>query len=66
MCECLKEVDATLAQHNCRLSTAFQITGDMGVRMRLTLATEKLDKSKRKPAPVVTASFCPFCGKKAT
>lgn len=65
-CDCMKSVNEKLAAHNGRLATAFQITGDMGVRMRLLLATEKLDKTKRKAVPSVTASYCPFCGVKAT
>lgn len=64
-CDCMKLVNEKLATHNGRLATAFQITADMGVKMRLLLATEKLDKAKRKPVPSVTASYCPFCGAKA-
>jgi hypothetical protein len=64
-CDCMKLVDEKLAAHNGRLATGFQITADMGIRMRLLLATEKLDKKKRKPVPSVTASYCPFCGTKA-
>jgi hypothetical protein len=37
----------------------------MGVKMRFLLATEKLDKKKRKPVPTVTAVYCPFCGTRA-
>lgn len=64
-CDCMKLVNETLAAHNGRLATGFQITEDMGVKMRLLLATEKLDKTKRKPVPSVTAAYCPFCGSKA-
>jgi len=64
-CDCMKQVNEKLASHNGRLATGFQMTADMGIKMRLLLATEKLDKKKRKPVPTVTASYCPFCGTKA-
>lgn len=64
-CDCMKLVNETLATHNGRLATGFEITADMGIKMRLLLATEKIDKTKRKPVPSVTASYCPFCGAKA-
>ena len=61
----MKQVNENLAAHNGKLETAFQVTNDMGIKMRLLVATEKVDKAKRKPVPAVTASFCPFCGEKA-
>jgi hypothetical protein len=61
----MKHVNEKLAEHNGRLATGFLIRGDMSVGMRLLLATEKLDTSKRKKVPHVTAAFCPFCGAKA-
>ncbi len=61
-CDCMKLVNEKLASHNGRLATDFQIKADMGIKMRLLLATEKLDKKKRKPVPSVMASYCPFCG----
>ena len=64
-CDCMKQVNERLAAHNGRLATGFQITADMSIKMRLLLATEKLDKTKRKPVPSVWASYCPFCGTKA-
>ena len=64
-CDCMRLVNEKLAAHNGRLATSFQITTDMGIQTRLLLATEKLDKKKRKPVPGVTASYCPFCGTKA-
>ena len=64
-CDCMKLVNEKLAAHNGRLATGFQLTADMGIRKRLLLATEKIDKNKRKPVPSVTASYCPFCGVKA-
>ena len=64
-CDCMKLVNEKLAAHNGRLATAFQLTADMGIRMRLLLATEKIDKNKRKPVPSVMAFYCPFCGTEA-
>jgi hypothetical protein len=64
-CDCMKQVNEKLASHNGRLATGFQITAAMGIKMRLLLATEKLDKKKRNPVPTVTATYCPFCGTKA-
>lgn len=66
MCNCIKEVNSQLAEHNGKLAIAFGLTADMAsMKMRLMIATEKVDKTKRKPVPALTASFCPFCGEKA-
>lgn len=65
MCDCMKQINEKLAEHNGRLATGFQIREDMSVGMRLLMATEKIDPTKRKKVPHVTAAFCPFCGTKA-
>lgn len=62
--ECFKKFNEALIQQNGRLAMALQVTETMGLRERLLVATEKIDKTKRKPVPMVTASFCPFCGAK--
>lgn len=64
MCDCLKQVDEKLAAHNGKVATGFLMTADMGIKMRVLIATEKVDKAKRKPVPSLTAAFCPFCGTK--
>jgi hypothetical protein len=64
MCECMQKIDAELAKHNGKLATGFQITPDMNVKRRFTVATEKIDKSKSAPVPSVMCSHCPFCGEK--
>ena len=64
MCDCVKQMDERLAQNNGRIAVALQVTEDMGLRSRLCVATEKLDKTKRKPVPTVMANYCPFCGEK--
>ena len=62
---CIADVDAMLAKHNGKLATGFLIHGDLSVGMRLLVQTEKIDPTKRKKVPHVTAAFCPFCGRKA-
>lgn len=66
MCDCVKRFDDALAPHNGRIAMEIQVTKDMSLLARLCIATEKLDKSKRKPVPTVMASYCPFCGEKMT
>lgn len=65
MCNCLKQVNESLADHNGKVATGFLMTADMGVKQRVLIATEKVDKAKRKPVPALTAAFCPFCGMRA-
>ena len=65
MCDCLKKVNKELAAYNVKVATGFLMTKEMGLRMRVLIAAEKLDKTKRKPSPQITAAFCPFCGTKA-
>jgi hypothetical protein len=64
MCDCVKKFDEALAPKNGRIAMAMQVTESMDLRARLCVATEKLDSSKRKPVPLVIASYCPFCGVK--
>jgi hypothetical protein len=64
VCECRKKFDESLAQNNGKLAAAFHITEDMGLEMRYVVATEKIDKAKRKPVPTVVANYCPFCGER--
>ncbi len=62
-CQCADKVDKYLAQFGARLARGFHIHREtMDVGCRLLLKTEKRDPSKRKPAPAVSAAFCPFCG----
>lgn len=64
MCDCLTLVNEQLAARNGRVATGFLMTPDMDVKLRVLVATEKLDKAKRKPVPPLSAAFCPFCGQK--
>ena len=61
---CFEQFDQHLAPHNGRLAMGLQVTEKMGLRARLLIATEKIDKAKRKPVPSVMANYCPFCGVK--
>ena len=62
--DCFQKFDEKLAEHNGRLGMGLQVTEDLDLKTRLLIATEKIDKTKRKPVPSVMASFCPFCGVK--
>lgn len=65
MCDCVKKFDEYLKPHNGRIAVGLQVTESLDLRPRLLVATEKIDKSKRKAVPSVMASYCPFCGEKA-
>lgn len=64
MHECFEKFDKALAEKNGRLAFAFTLSDKLDLGMRLLIATEKLDKTKRKAVPAVMASYCPFCGTK--
>jgi hypothetical protein len=64
MCNCVKRLNEALAPKNGRIVMAMQITENLNLLSRLCIATEKLDKSKRKPVPTLVANYCPFCGEK--
>lgn len=64
MCDCIKKMNEHLQQYNGRLATGIQVTQDMGLKQRYLMATEKIDRTKRKPVPSVMCSHCPFCGEK--
>ena len=65
MCNCTEEMNTKLEPHGGRLAMGFAIRkSDMTMFGRLLIQTEKNDKSKRNPLPVVFASYCPFCGAK--
>ena len=65
-CDCVSKVNDHLAAQNGRLVMGLRIAPGMRVIGRLMLQTEKLDKNKRGPRPpLVSVTFCPFCGQKA-
>lgn len=63
MCECQQVINVGLEKHNVRLAACFS-----GKTMKFhpyLIQTEKVDEKKRsKRAPLVLATFCPFCGEK--
>lgn len=63
MCNCAEEMDAKLAEHGGKLVRAIGLRGNTLIA-RLLVSTQKTDPKKRKPLPVVAASFCPFCGER--
>lgn len=59
MCNCIKETNEMLAEHNTVLvSTMFRKPD------AVVIATDKLDSKKRGRAGIMVASFCPFCGER--
>lgn len=64
MHKCMEEMNSVLEKHNGRLAMGLQVTPNMGIKGRYLVATEKIDKAKRKPVPSVMCSHCPFCGEK--
>jgi hypothetical protein len=67
MCDCTTRINEKLAQFGGRLAMGLRINPETHeVTGRLLIATEKTDKSRRKPVPIVAASFCPFCGEEVT
>lgn len=67
MCKCYVKANESLAATGYRLAVGFSMSKDMSsLQGRLLITTEKLHdfKGKRKPAPVVSAAYCPFCGEK--
>ena len=62
MCNCYKEMNQALAEHNTRLVPSVILSACGRAVVRVTIETEKLDSRKR-PGPVnLTGSYCPFCG----
>jgi hypothetical protein len=63
-CNCITEVNAAIADKNGELAVGLAITKDLGLIAKLLIGVEKKDKSKRVKPPIVSATFCPFCGVK--
>lgn len=63
-CDCVRKVNEALRHHNAVLDLATTINLETGtVRAFIKIATRKASKGSKK-APIVRASFCPFCGVK--
>lgn len=63
MCECMKSLNNDLAAHNCKLAVGFAVTASGGMDVFPILATEKIVPRGKRP-PILTATYCPFCGEK--
>ena len=64
MCDCVKKVNTALAEKNGRLSMTYIVSDDNSLSRVMVVKTERTD-GKRAAAPLVVASYCPFCGEKA-
>ncbi len=64
MCDCETKVNNELKPFNGRLAISFLFVRECGLLDRLTVVVEKINKKIRKPLPVITVKFCPFCGEK--
>lgn len=58
MCDCIKTTNALLADHNARITLS--MIGDQ----HPFILTEKVNEKQRGKAPLLMASYCPFCGEK--
>lgn len=56
MCDCIKDVNAKLAERNTKIELPM-----MGIQQPF-VQTMKLDEKKRVKPTLVFASYCPFCG----
>lgn len=64
MCDCVKKVNAALVAQNGRLSMTCIVLDDNSLSRAMVVKTERTD-GKRAAAPLIVASYCPFCGEKA-
>ena len=64
MCDCVKKVNTALAEKNGRLSMTYIVSDDNSLSRVMVVKTERTD-GKRAAAPLVVASYCPFCGEKS-
>lgn len=58
MCDCIKRVNAKLADYNGVLETNL-----LANPQRVVLSTTKITSRGKRP-PIFEASYCPFCGEK--
>jgi hypothetical protein len=64
MCDCMTKVNEHLAERNTQLTPTLAIRDGQFKMLGATLATQKIDKSKRGQPSNVIAAYCPFCGVK--
>lgn len=63
-CDCAKKADEKLAEHNTAIDWGWLIAPNGRTEHRLVIKTRKLNPKVRKPATLLVATFCPFCGQK--
>ena len=56
MCDCIRDMDKLLSEHNARLLLP------MFGKQRPFITLDKKESSKRGKLPMLMANFCPFCG----
>lgn len=62
MCNCIKEVNAKLAEHNSRLALGITFGGG-NQRSTLLIQTVQIETGRgKKKAISALPSYCPFCG----
>ncbi len=63
-CDCIKQMNAKLAEHNTRLCVTFGFPRDGGPSYTIpTLMVEKINTRNREKVLAIP-TFCPFCGAK--
>jgi hypothetical protein len=66
MCDCITDVNGTLAGHNAGLDLEIVFGNIQQGQLRVSplLMVKRLDKQKRSRLPAVICRFCPICGEK--
>jgi hypothetical protein len=64
MCNCINLINKKISDKNMQLTMATIITNDLNILGKLCVVTEKIDRKVKKKLPLLTVSFCPFCGGK--
>jgi len=62
-CNCLKEVDERLKEHNCKLPVSLILSGPNAGKCMLNIQTVVIEKKRGFKPPSMGVEFCPFCGK---
>lgn len=65
-CDCIKVIDAKLAEENLALDTMIILSNPVMVTLSLSTHWKELTKKPRGQKPkTLVVNFCPFCGKSA-
>lgn len=64
MCDCIKRVNAKLAEHNTCLAEVSMVNMKTGkCRQSIQVSTMKLSRLKKGKPKVMLPTYCPFCGR---